>query len=44
LSPREIVELILAIGFYMTVARLLETTSVDLDPPAGTRVVDSLRR
>jgi alkylhydroperoxidase family enzyme len=42
-SPREIVELILAIGFYMTVARLLETTAVDLDPPAGTRVVDALR-
>jgi len=43
-SSREIVELVLAIGFYMTVARLMETTAIDLDPPAGTKVVDSLRR
>ena len=43
-SPQEIVELILAIGFYMTVARLMETTALDMDPPAGTAVVDSLRR
>jgi alkylhydroperoxidase family enzyme len=42
-SPREIVELILAIGFYMTIARLMETTKIDLDPPAGTRVVDALK-
>ena len=42
-SPREIVELILAIGFYMTIARLMETTKIDLDPPAGTRIVDSLK-
>jgi alkylhydroperoxidase family enzyme len=41
-SPREIVELILAIGFYMMVARLLETTEVDPDPPAGTRIVDAV--
>jgi len=44
LSPREVVELILAIGFYMTMARLTETTRTDLDPPAGTKVVDALRR
>jgi alkylhydroperoxidase family enzyme len=44
LSPREIVELILAIGFYMMMARLTETTRTDLDPPAGTKVADSLRR
>ena len=43
LSPREIVELVLAVGYYMMIARLLETTAVDLDPPAGTRVVDALR-
>jgi alkylhydroperoxidase family enzyme len=43
LSPREIVELVLTVGYYMLVARLLETTAVDLDPPAGTRVVDALR-
>jgi alkylhydroperoxidase family enzyme len=43
LSPQEIVELILTVGYYMMVARLLETTAVDLDPPAGTRVVDAIR-
>jgi alkylhydroperoxidase family enzyme len=43
LSPQEIVELILTVGYYMMIARLLETTAVDLDPPAGTRVVDALR-
>lgn len=31
--PREIVELLLAIGWYMLVARVLETTGVDLDAP-----------
>lgn len=43
-SPREIVELLLAIGFYMTIARLAETTATDVDMPAGMTVVDSLRR
>jgi alkylhydroperoxidase family enzyme len=42
-EPREIVELILAIGFYMTMARLMETTGIDLDPPSGTKVIDALR-
>jgi alkylhydroperoxidase family enzyme len=44
LSPREIVELILAIGFYMTVARLMEVAKIDLDPPAGMQVVDAALR
>lgn len=43
LSPREIVELIMTIGFYMTAARITETTRTDLDPPAGTRVIDQIR-
>jgi alkylhydroperoxidase family enzyme len=43
LSPQEIVELVLTIGYYMTIARLLETTAVDLDPPAGTRIIDAAR-
>jgi alkylhydroperoxidase family enzyme len=42
--PREIVELILAVGFYMLIARLLETTAVDMDEPAGTAVVDAVKR
>jgi len=42
LSPREIVELIVAIGFYMTMARLMETAEIDPDPPGGDRIVASL--
>jgi alkylhydroperoxidase family enzyme len=40
-SDQEIVETILAIGFYMTMARLTEATETDLDPAAGMRVYDS---
>ena len=43
LSHREIVELILAVGFYMMLARLMETAEIDLDPPAGTAVVEAAR-
>ena len=43
LSPQEIVELILTVGYYMMIARLLESTAVDLDPPAGTSVIDAIR-
>lgn len=41
--PREIVELILAVGYYMMIARLLETTAVDIEAPAGTTVIDALK-
>jgi alkylhydroperoxidase family enzyme len=44
LSPQEIVELVLAIGYYMMIARLMETARIDLDPPAGTQVIDAVRR
>ncbi|MEH2540381.1 hypothetical protein V1278_006601 [Bradyrhizobium sp. AZCC 1577] len=40
LSEQEIVESILAIGFYMTMARLTEATEVDLDPAAGMTVFE----
>jgi len=40
---REIVELLLTVGYYMMIARLLESTAVDLDPPAGTAIVDAVR-
>jgi alkylhydroperoxidase family enzyme len=43
LSTREIVELVLAVGYYMLIARLLETTGVDIEPAAGMRVMDSPR-
>jgi len=35
LGPGEIVELIMAIGFWGMVARILETTEVDLEEFAG---------
>ena len=37
-SPQEIVEIILTCGFYMTMARLTETTRVDVDAPPGVSV------
>ena len=40
-SDREVVEAILAIGFYMTMARLTEVTETDLDPAAGMAVFDN---
>ena len=43
-SPREVVEVLLTIGYYMMIARVLESTAVDLDPPAGTRIIDAGRR
>lgn len=43
LGARQVVELILTVGFYMTMARLMETTEIDLDPPAGTRIVEAAR-
>jgi|SRR5581483_948988 len=43
LSPQEVVELVITVGYYMLIARLLETTAVDLEPAAGTRIVDAVR-
>jgi alkylhydroperoxidase family enzyme len=40
-TPREIVELLLTIGYYRMVATLLETTEVDLDPPTDPRPAES---
>jgi AhpD family alkylhydroperoxidase len=34
-SPQEIIELLFAIGFYMMMARIMETCAVDLEPAAG---------
>src|SRR6201991_3510745 len=41
---QEIVESILAIGFYMTMARLTEATEVDLDPAAGMTVFEGSKK
>lgn len=35
MSPREIVELLMVIGQYMMLARVMATTRIDLDKPAG---------
>jgi alkylhydroperoxidase family enzyme len=43
-SPQEVVELVLAVGYYMMIARLLETTGVDLEPAPGTSVMDAVTR
>jgi 4-carboxymuconolactone decarboxylase len=43
-SPREIIELILTIGYYMMIARVMETTEIDLDDPAGTAVLGARER
>ncbi len=37
-SPQEIVEIILTAGFYMTMARMTETTRVDIDAPPGVAI------
>ncbi|HEX4860394.1 MAG TPA: carboxymuconolactone decarboxylase family protein [Rhizomicrobium sp.] len=37
-SSQEIVEIILTAGFYMTMARMTETTRVDVDAPPGVAV------
>jgi len=42
LSPREIVELVLAIGMYMMLARLMEIAEVDLDEPVGVKIIEAL--
>ncbi len=42
--PREIVELVVAIGFYMLVARLMEVAEIDLEPPAGEKVAAAVER
>ncbi|HTT99546.1 MAG TPA: carboxymuconolactone decarboxylase family protein [Rhizomicrobium sp.] len=39
-TPQEIVEIILTTGFYMTMARVTETTRVDVDAPPGVAVPD----
>jgi alkylhydroperoxidase family enzyme len=34
-SAREIVELTIAIGYYMAIARVMEVAQIDIDPPLG---------
>jgi alkylhydroperoxidase family enzyme len=44
LSDRAIIELLLVIGYYTSVAMLTETVRLDLDRPVGMSVVDAVRR
>jgi alkylhydroperoxidase family enzyme len=44
LSHREFVELVLAVGFYMVMARLMISTRIDVDAPAGHRILSSLQQ
>ncbi len=43
-ADQEIVEAIVAIGFYMMMARLTEATETDLDPAAGMSVYNNSRK
>ena len=43
-SPQEIVEIIITCGFYMTMARLTETTRVEIDAPGGAAVLDGIAK
>jgi alkylhydroperoxidase family enzyme len=44
LPPREIVELLLVVGSYTMLGRLMTALDLDLDGPLGTDVVDSAAR
>jgi 4-carboxymuconolactone decarboxylase len=44
LSPREIVELLLTAGSYLMLARVMTALEIDVDPPSGSAVVDSVER
>ena len=44
LSDREVVELILMAGFYITLARLTETLGVENDPPMGSALIRGIEK
>ena len=43
-SHREIVELVVAVGFYMVMARLMISTRIDVEEAQGHKVIASLQR
>jgi alkylhydroperoxidase family enzyme len=43
-SPQEIVEVIITCGYHMMLARLTETTRIEIDAPAGAAVIEELSR
>lgn len=42
--PRQIVELLLVIGSYHTLARLITTLDIDIDPAVGSAILDEAKR
>jgi 4-carboxymuconolactone decarboxylase len=42
--PRQIIELLLVIGSYHMLARLMTTLDIDIDPAVGSAVLDEARR
>ena len=42
--PQEAVEIILTAGYYMMLARLTETTRIEIDAPGGTAMIEELAR
>jgi alkylhydroperoxidase family enzyme len=44
LSPRELVELLVAIGFYMMLARVMASCRIDMDPPMADAFFDRAER
>lgn len=44
LSEREVVELILMAGFYITLARLTESLGIENDPPIGSALVRGIEK
>lgn len=43
LGDRQLVELIVTVGYYGMLARLMENLEIDPDPPVGARFLDALR-
>jgi alkylhydroperoxidase family enzyme len=43
LSDREVMELTIAIGFYMLMARIMEVSGIEVEAPAGDRIVRAAR-
>lgn len=44
LSDREVVELLVMVGFYSMLARFTETLGIELDAPQGQAIVDNIQR
>ncbi len=42
--PRQIVELLLSIGYYLMLGRIMTTLKIDIDPPSGNAVVEAAKK